>query len=76
MRVDQVERRKIERRNVAVHLGAAHLLLGFVLALYARLLFTNQVLASGDILHYFYPYRDFAAAALREGHIPLWNQYI
>ena len=44
--------------------------------LYYRLLFTNRVLASGDILHYFYPYRDYASAALREGRIPLWNPYI
>ena len=44
--------------------------------LYYRLLFTNRVLASGDILHYFYPYRDYAAAALRQGRIPLWNPYI
>ena len=48
----------------------------FVGLLYYRLLFTNRVLASGDILHYFYPYRDYAAAALREGRIPLWNPYI
>ncbi len=66
----------MQRRNVAVHLGAALLLLGFALALYARLLFTNRVLASGDILHYFYPYRDYAAAALRDGRIPLWNPFI
>ncbi len=48
----------------------------FVAMLYARLLFTNRVLASGDILLYFYPYRDYAAAALRSGEIPLWNPYI
>ena len=48
----------------------------FVGLLYYRLLFTNRVLASGDILHYFYPYRDYAASALREGRIPLWNPYI
>lgn len=48
----------------------------FVLALFSRLLFTDRVLASGDILHYFYPYRDYAAAALRAGRIPLWNPYI
>ncbi|MCB0071270.1 MAG: hypothetical protein KDE20_07425, partial [Caldilineaceae bacterium] len=59
-----------------VHLAAAALLLLFVLALYGRLLFTNRVLASGDILHYFYPYRDFAAAALRDGRVPLWNPFI
>ncbi len=44
--------------------------------LYYRLLFTNRVLASGDILSYFYPYRDFAAAALRQHHTPFWNPYI
>lgn len=48
----------------------------FVALLYYPLLFTNRVLASGDILLYFYPYRDYAAAALREGRIPLWNPYI
>lgn len=58
------------------HVAAAALLLVFALALFARLLFTNRVLASGDILHYFYPYRDFAADALRAGHIPLWNPFI
>ncbi|MCB0047199.1 MAG: YfhO family protein [Caldilineaceae bacterium] len=56
--------------------GAALVLLLFVLALFARLLFTNRVLAGGDILHYFYPYRDYAAAALREGRIPFWDPYI
>ncbi|MEZ4713668.1 MAG: YfhO family protein [Caldilineaceae bacterium] len=47
----------------------------FVLLLFYRLLFTNRVLASGDILLYFYPYRDYAAEALRQGRIPLWNPY-
>jgi hypothetical protein len=55
----------------AAAVGAA-----FVLALYFPLLFTNRVLATGDILLYFYPYRDFAAAAVREGRIPLWNPYL
>ena len=58
------------------HASAALLLALFVLLLFARLLFTDRVLASGDILHYFYPYRDYAAAALRAGQIPLWNPYI
>ena len=57
-------------------LSAATLLAFFVLLLFYRLLFTDRVLASGDILHYFYPYRDYAAAALRDGRIPLWNPYI
>lgn len=58
------------------HWTAALLLAGFVLALFARLLFTNRVLASGDILLYFYPYRDYAASILRSGNLPLWNPYI
>ncbi len=48
----------------------------FVLLLFYPLLFSNRVLANGDILHYFYPYRDYAAAAFRQGRIPLWNPYI
>ncbi|MGB3059135.1 MAG: hypothetical protein WBE17_05295, partial [Anaerolineae bacterium] len=48
----------------------------FVLALFARLAFTNRVLATGDVYTYFTPYRDFAAAALREGKLPLWNPYL
>ena len=57
------------------HVGAALLLLLFVLVLFGHLLFTNRVLASGDILLYFTPYRDYAAAAFRTGQIPLWNPY-
>lgn len=51
-------------------------LAGFVLALFGRLVFTNRVLANGDVWTYFTPYRDFAAAALRAGHLPLWNPYL
>ncbi|MBX3010619.1 MAG: YfhO family protein [Caldilineaceae bacterium] len=57
-------------------LGVALLLALFVALLYYPLLFTNRVLASGDILLYFYPYRDYAAAMLRQGEIPLWNPYL
>ncbi|MBI1298105.1 YfhO family protein [bacterium] len=63
-------------RRFLPHLLAALFLALFVMALFARLLFTDRVLATGDILLYFYPYRDYAAAALREGQIPLWNPYI
>ncbi len=63
-------------RRFVPPLAAATLLALFVLLLFYRLLFTDRVLASGDILHYFYPYRDYAAAALRAGRAPLWNPYI
>lgn len=59
-----------------VHLAAGLTLAAFVAALYSPLLFTNRVLATGDILLYFYPYRDYVAAALREGRIPFWNPYL
>ena len=36
----------------------------------------NQVLTSRDMFAYFYPYREFANAALRDGHLPLWNPYL
>ncbi len=63
-------------RRLLPVLSAASILALFVLLLFYRLLFTDRVLASGDILHYFYPYRDYAAASLRAGRIPFWNPYI
>ncbi|MBP8293770.1 MAG: hypothetical protein KAX65_13425, partial [Caldilineaceae bacterium] len=57
-------------------IAAALALAGFIALLYWPLLFTNRVLATGDILLYFYPYRDFAAEALRSGRIPFWNPYL
>lgn len=59
-----------------VHLAAGVVLAAFVGALYYPLLFTNRVLATGDILLYFYPYREAVASALRQGHIPFWNPYL
>jgi hypothetical protein len=63
-------------RRILPHIAAAGLLALLVIILFGRLLFTDRVLASGDILLYFYPYRSFAAAAFREGEIALWNPYI
>jgi len=58
------------------HLVAGAILALFSMLLYYHLLFTNRVLANGDILFYFYPYRDYVAEILRSGRIPLWNPYI
>ena len=55
---------------------AAGLLAGGVLLVYWRLLLTNRVMATGDALTYFIPYRDYANSALRAGHLPLWNPYL
>ena len=51
-------------------------LLALMLAFFWKLAFTNLIIARGDIFYYFYPYRDFAAQAVREGHVALWNPYL
>jgi hypothetical protein len=51
-------------------------LLALVLAFFWKLTFTNLIIARGDIFYYFYPYRDFAAQAVREGRVALWNPYL
>ena len=38
-----------------------------------QMAFSNLILARGDTFLYFYPYWEAAAAALRDGRIPLWN---
>lgn len=51
-------------------------LLAITLLFFWKLAFTNLIIARGDIFYYFYPYRDYAAEALRVGRIPLWNPYL
>ncbi len=41
-------------------------LLALTLLFFWKLAFTNLIIARGDIFYYFYPYRDFAAQAVRE----------
>ncbi|MCL5958583.1 MAG: YfhO family protein, partial [Chloroflexi bacterium] len=43
---------------------------------YYNIAFTDRILSNYDLFTYFYPYRAFAAEALRSGHIPLWNPFI
>ena len=43
---------------------------------FSKMLFSNLIVARGDLYSYFYPYRDYAASALREGRAPLWNPYL
>ncbi len=57
-------------------LFALLLLAVLTLAFFWKLAFTNLIIARGDIFTYFTPYRDFAAQALREGRVPLWNPYL
>ena len=70
------QRRSCQSARHGRHGVVALVLALFVLALYYPLLFTNRVLASGDALLYFYPYRDYVAAVLRAGQLPFWNPYL
>ncbi len=64
------------RREALGWLLLALVVAGGVLLVYAPLLLTNRVLATGDAFAYFTPYRDYASAALRAGRLPLWNPYL
>jgi hypothetical protein len=41
-----------------------------------KLIFTGLVVIGYDTMTYMYPYRVFAAQALREGRVPLWNPWV
>ncbi len=51
-------------------------LLILTLVFYWKLALTNLIMAGLDALTYFYPYRAYAAEALRAGRLPLWNPYL
>lgn len=57
---------------------AALFLIWLVLLLlfFAKMAFSNLILARGDTFLYFYPYWEAAATALQHGRIPLWNPYL
>ncbi|MBN1641256.1 MAG: hypothetical protein JXA09_08470, partial [Anaerolineae bacterium] len=63
---------RIPWRDVAV---VALLCLSSV-AFYRQIALSNRILAGVDAFTYFYPYRAYAADALRSGRIPLWNPYL
>ena len=46
------------------------------LLFYRHIALSNRILSGVDAFTYFYPYRDYAARAIREGSIPLWNPYL
>ncbi|MGD8624462.1 MAG: hypothetical protein PVJ34_07995, partial [Anaerolineae bacterium] len=63
---------RVHRGDVAALLALA----GLALVFFWKLAFTGRVLAGLDVFGYFYPYRDYAAEALRAGRLPLWNPYL
>ncbi len=58
--------------SVVPYLG----LLTVCFVFYWKLTFTNLILARGDVFLYFYPNWNYAAAAIRQGRLPLWNPYL
>ena len=57
-------------------LAAPLALVALTLAFFWKLAFTNLILAGVDVFCYFYPYRAYAAQAIRQGRLPLWNPYL
>ncbi len=57
-------------------LGATVLVAALVTTFFWKALLTDRVLAGYDLSTYFYPYRQYAAAALRQANLPLWNPYL
>jgi hypothetical protein len=62
--------------SAAVDVAALGALAALTLLFFYKIALTNRVLAGVDVFSYFYPYRDFASAALRAGRLPLWNPYL
>ena len=57
-------------------LAAPLALVASTLAFFWKLAFTNLILVGVDVFCYFYPYRAYAAQAVQQGHLPLWNPYL
>ena len=57
----------------ATRLLAPLALLALIALFFHKMVFSNLILARGDVFLYFYPYWSAAADALRAGRVPLWN---
>jgi hypothetical protein len=51
-------------------------LIGLTLIFFWKILLTNLILSGVDAFLYFYPYKAYAAEALRQGRLPLWNPHL
>ncbi len=56
--------------------SAIILLLSLTLIFFWKILLTNLILVGVDSFLYFYPYKAYAAEALRAGRLPLWNPHL
>ena len=64
------------KRTRWIDMAAVLLLCLLSVAAYRHIVLSNRILSGGDAYTYFYPYRAYAAQALRNGHLPLWNPYL
>jgi hypothetical protein len=60
-------------RLIILAVAPIALLIVAVTVFFNKMVFSNLVLARGDVFLYFFPYWQAAADALRIGRIPLWN---
>ena len=66
-------------RNLFARFGSLVIPVGLgllTLLFFWKILLTNLILTGVDVFTYFYPYRDYAAASVRQAHLPLWNPYL
>ncbi len=47
-----------------------------ILLWFQNVVFYNNIFSYADLGRYFYPLREFAAASIKAGGIPLWNPYL
>lgn len=62
-------------RRVWSGVAATATLAVLVATFYRGILFQGLILGDYDAFVYFYPLRQYAADALKQGHFPLWNPY-
>ena len=65
-----------DHRLTWIDIAAIATLCALTLLFYRGIALSNQILPGVDAFTYFYPYRAYAAQAIREGQIPLWNPYL
>jgi hypothetical protein len=64
------------KRTAWIDVAAILVLCLLSVVAYRHIVLSNRILAGGDAYTYFYPYRAYAAEALRRGQLPLWDPYL
>ncbi|MCB0210561.1 MAG: YfhO family protein [Anaerolineae bacterium] len=59
-----------------LYLPATLIIVLLTLLFFWKILLTNLILSGVDVFLYFYPYKAYAAEALRQGRLPLWNPHL